>query len=130
MARGKPDLKNPLGKVAFDRAELAAFQAKPLETKRDILRAQWVSLAHMLLAQAGSLAMCLPKKDFGRMVQLLTSSGIAYDKVFPKVETLSTGNLVLNLFNGLPKDNVVRVIGAVDPPIDITPTTSPVKDTT
>jgi len=70
----------------------------------------------MVLSQANSLCMSLSKKDYGKLVQLLTSAGIAHDKVFPKVETPSNASLVLNLFNGLPTDKVLRVIGqGVDP---------------
>lgn len=116
IARGKPSAKNPLGRVAFDSKALEDFQRKPLESQRESLRKQWLSIAHMVLAQAGSLCMSLPKKDYGRLVQLLTSAGISYDKVFPKVDTVQGNNLVLNLFNGLPKDKLVRVIGEVPVP--------------
>jgi len=70
----------------------------------------------LVLGKAKLLSMSLAKKDYGRLVQLLTASGIAWDKVFPKVDSVQGNNLVLNLFNGLPKDKVVRVIGEVPIP--------------
>lgn len=119
LARGKATSFNPLGKIAFDRKGFEAFQRKPMESKREVLKQQWLSIAHMVLSQATALCMSLPKKDYGKLVQLLTSAGISYDKVFPKVDSVQGNNLVLNLFNGLPKDRVVRVIGEVAQPSDV-----------
>lgn len=116
VARGKPSVKNPLGKVAFDTKGLRLFQAKPLETKREILRAQWSGLAYILLSKATAIAQGVSKKDFGRLMQLVTTAGISYDKVFPKVENPSVGNLVVNLFKGLPSEKVLGVLGGSPTP--------------
>ena len=116
IARGKPSVKNPLGKVAFDTRGFQLFQAKPLETKRDILRSQWSGLAYILLSKATAIAQGVSKRDYGKLLQLVTTAGISYDKVFPKVDNPSVGNLVVNLFKGLPNDKVLGVIGSSPTP--------------
>lgn len=114
--RGKPSKKHPLGREVFDTKGLIEYKAKPLESKRDILKNQWLDLSYVLLGKANSIAPTLLKKDYGRLVQLLTSAGIAYDKVFPKAEQSSVSNLVVNMFKSLPNDKVLRVIGSSPTP--------------
>ena len=116
VSRGKPSSKHPLGRVAFNTRGLTVFQSKPLESKRDILRDQWASLAYVLLGKANAISQSVTKKDFGRLMQLVTTAGISYDKVFPKVENPSVGNLVVNLFKGLPSEKVLGVLGAAPTP--------------
>ena len=60
-------------------------------------------------------------------MQLLSSAGIAYDKVVPKGEL--AGSLTFNLFNGLDKGKLAQVLGQAQssqpveqPIVDITPT--------
>ncbi len=111
IARAKPDLRNPLGRTAFDHKGFEAYQLKPLESKREYLKQQWANVSYMVLTHATALCMSLSKKDYGKLVQLMTSAGIAYDKVFPKDIASVQLNLVQNLFNGLPQGKVVEVIG-------------------
>lgn len=117
--RGKPSKKHPLGREVFDTKGLVEYKAKSLELKRDILKNQWLDLSYVLLGKANSIAPTLLKKDYGRLVQLLTSAGIAYDKVFPKAEVSSVSNLVVNMFKSLPNDKVLRVIGSSPTPIGL-----------
>jgi len=109
-SRGKPSQKQPLGRQVFDRKAFAQYQAQPLESKREYLKQQWLDVAYLCLGKGASLALTLGKKDYGRLVQILTSAGIAYDKVFPKGDTLSV-NLAVNMFKGLPQEKVLRVLG-------------------
>lgn len=114
--KGKHSGHIPPSKQPLDRNAYEAFRAQPLEKKREYLKDQWLEVAYLVLGKAKLLSMSLAKKDYGRLVQLLTASGIAWDKVFPKADSVQGNNLVLNLFNGLPKDKVVRVIGEVPTP--------------
>lgn len=121
VGQGKPPRVKPLApsKEPFDHNEYTSFQGKPVESKREYLKLQWLDIAYLTLYRGKLFARSMTKKDYGRLVQLLTAGGIAWDKVFPKVDTVQGNNLVLNLFNGLPKDRVVRVIGEVAQPNDI-----------
>lgn len=123
--RGKPSVSNPLGRPSVDLKEYTAFQAKPLEDKRKYLTDQWTQLAYLTLSKANSFALTVTKKDFGRLMQLATVAGIGWDKVFPKGVPDSHHNLVLNIFNGLPREKVLKVIGR-----DIAPRGSTVGDCT
>jgi len=120
--RGDPEVLNSKGKpvpptsVPFPTSEYTQFQRKSLESKREYLKAQWLDIAFMTLWKGKLFARSVTKKDFGKLVQLLMAAGISWDKVFPKVDSVQGNNLVLNLFNGLPKDKVVRVIGEVPLP--------------
>ena len=116
IARGTPSRKHPLGKVIFDKKGLLQFQSKPLESKREILRQQWAGLAYILLSKAIAFSQSAAKKDYGRLVQLATSAGISYDKVFPKLENPGMGSLVVNLFKGLPSEKVLAVLGDAPSP--------------
>ncbi len=114
--RGKPSAKFTLGRVAFDRKGFTQYRAESIDNKREYLKNQWLDLTYLLLGKATTLAQTVQKKDFGRLVQILTSAGIAHDKVFPKVNDPSVSNLVVNMFKGLPNDRVLRVIGGVPTP--------------
>lgn len=114
--RIKPSVSNPLGKIGFDRQALLAYMDKSLESKRNHLREEWLTLSYLLLGKANAMALTVTKKDFGRLVQILTSAGIAHDKVFPKVNDVGVSNLVVNMFKGLPNDKVLRVIGGAPVP--------------
>lgn len=116
------------GRPAFNTKQHAAFTAQPLEKKADILRKQWANIGYILLCQAERFSQSVTKKDYGRLMQLLSSAGIAYDKVVPKGEL--AGSLTFNLFNGLDKSKLQSVLGQsqVAPSsdntvIDITPIT-------
>lgn len=119
IPRGKPTKGQPLGRVVFDKKGFAQYRANPLESKREHLKNQWLDLTYLLLGKATAMAMTVQKKDFGRLVQILTSAGIAHDKVFPKVNDPSVSNLVVNMFKGLPNDKVLRVIGGAPVPSEL-----------
>lgn len=117
------------GRPAFNTKQHAAFTAQPLEKKAEILKRQWANIGYILLCQAERFSQSVTKKDYGRLMQLLSSAGIAYDKVVPKGEL--AGSLTFNLFNGLDKSKLQSVLGQsqVKPSsdntvIDITPTES------
>lgn len=118
----KPPRAKPLApsKEPFDTKGYLAFQHKSLESKREYLKREWLDIAYLTLYRGKLFARSVTKKDFGKLVQLLMAAGISWDKVFPKVDNTSGINVALNLFNGLPTEKVVRVIGEV--PV---PTTTP-----
>ena len=97
------------GRPAFNTKQHAAFTAQPLEKKAEILKKQWANIGYILLCQGERFAQSVTKKDYGRLMQLLSSAGIAYDKVVPKGEL--AGSLTFNLFNGLDKGKLQAVLG-------------------
>ncbi len=109
--RGKVESRHPLGRPAVDTKAIATFKVKPLNSKRDYLRDQWLELMYLTLSKANSFALTVSKKDFGRLMQIATVAGIGWDKVFPKDIASVQLNLVQNLFNGLPQGKVIDVIG-------------------
>ena len=111
-----PKKKSLGGRVAFNTKQHAAYTAQPLEKKAEILKRQWANVGYILLCQAERFAQSVTKKDYGRLMQLLSSAGIAYDKVVPKGEVL--GSLTFNLFNGLDKSRLKGVLGQAQ----VTPT--------
>lgn len=113
------------GRPAFNTKQHAAFTAQPIEKKAEILKRQWANIGYILLCQGERFAQSVTKKDYGRLMQLLSSAGIAYDKVVPKGEVL--GSLTFNLFKGLDTTKLATVLGqsqvkpSSDTVIDITP---------
>lgn len=113
------------GRPAFNTKQHAAFTAQPIEKKAEILKRQWANIGYILLCQGERFAQSVTKKDYGRLMQLLSSAGIAYDKVVPKGESL--GNVTFNLFKGLDSTKLATVLGqsqvmpSSDKVIDITP---------
>jgi len=113
------------GRPAFNTKQHAAFTAQPIEKKAEILKRQWANIGYILLCQGERFAQSVTKKDYGRLMQLLSSAGIAYDKVVPKGESL--GNVTFNLFKGLDSTKLANVLGqsqvmpSSPTPIDITP---------
>ena len=97
------------GRPAFDSKKQAVFAAQPIEKKADVLKRQWANIAYILLCQGERFAQSVTKKDYGRLMQLLSSAGIAYDKVVPKGEI--AGSLTFNLFKGLDSDKLAQVLG-------------------
>lgn len=97
------------GRPAFDLKKQAAFAAQPIEKKAEVLKRQWANIAYILLCQGERFAQSVTKKDYGRLMQLLSSAGIAYDKVVPKGEI--AGSLTFNLFKGLDSDKLAQVLG-------------------
>ena len=97
------------GRPAFDSKRHAQFASQPLEKKAEVLRKQWANIGYILLSQAERFSQSVTKKDYGRLMQLLSSAGIAYDKVVPKGESM--GNIQFNLFNGLDKSKLAGVLG-------------------
>jgi hypothetical protein len=110
VRKTKPSDKRTLGgRPAFNTKQHEAFTAQPLERKAEILKRQWANIGYILLCQGERFAQSVTKKDYGRLMQLLSSAGIAYDKVVPKGEI--QGNLVFNLFNGLDRNKLQGVLG-------------------
>lgn len=107
--KGSAAIKAKIGRPAFDHAGLASFKPKPLSRKAEILRDKWANICYALLVQGERFARSVSKKDYGRLMQLLSSAGISYDKVVPKGEHLG-GNLTVNLFKGLPSGDLQRVL--------------------
>lgn len=97
------------GRPAFNTKQHALFTAQPIEKKAEILKRQWANIGYILLCQGERFAQSVTKKDYGRLMQLLSSAGIAYDKVVPKGEML--GSLTFNLFKGLDNHKVAAVLG-------------------
>ena len=97
------------GRPAFDTAKHNKFVTQPLEKKAEVLKQQWSNIAYILLCQGERFAQSVTKKDYGRLMQLLSSAGIAYDKVVPKGEL--QGSLTFNLFNGLDRGKLQAVLG-------------------
>lgn len=119
------------GRPAFDTERHNKFVTQPIEKKAEVLKQQWSNIAYILLCQGERFAQSVTKKDYGRLMQLLSSAGIAYDKVVPKGEL--AGGLTFNLFNGLDKGKLQSVLGqsqvqpiASNTVIDITPVQSTV----
>jgi len=107
------------GRPAFNDKAHAAFTAQPIEKKAEILKRQWANIGYILLCQAERFSQSVTKKDYGRLMQLLSSAGIAYDKVVPKGEVL--GSLTFNLFKGLDNTKLQAVLGNTQssPTVDI-----------
>ena len=97
------------GRPAFDSKKQALFASQPIERKAEILKRQWANIGYILLCQAERFSQSVTKKDYGRLMQLLSSAGIAYDKVVPKGEVL--GSLTFNLFRGLEPSRLNAVLG-------------------
>lgn len=102
-----------LGRPEFDTSSLAQFQVKPQDKQKDDLKAAWADAAYILSERLKRFAMTVSRKDFGRLQQLVTSAGIAYDKVFPKGESTGAvinGNIMFNLFGSLGGEKVMRIL--------------------
>ena len=112
-ASGRP---LPPSKEPFDTKGYLAFQSKTLDNKREYLKQQWLDMAYITLYRGKLFARSVTKKDYGKLVQLLMAAGISWDKAFPKGESLGVNNLTLNLFNGLPREKLTKVIGDVPLP--------------
>lgn len=110
--RGKSGKYIPPSRTPFDTKGFNGYKAQPLDSKRETLRQKWLNVSYLVLDRAEPMARTLAKKDFGRMVQLLMSAGIAYDKVFPKVDAVANVNAVFNLFAGLPSSRICNVVGS------------------
>ena len=100
--------KHPGGRPAWDSVSSEAFSLKPLESKREILNTKWAQIAYEALSVAERSSRSIAKKDWGKLVQLLTAAGISYDKVWPK----AVGPVLqFNLFKGLDQGRLQRVVG-------------------
>lgn len=119
--RGKSGKYIPPSRTPFDTKGFNGYKAQPLDSKRETLRQKWLNVSYLVLDRAEPMARTLAKKDFGRMVQLLMSAGIAYDKVFPKVDAVANVNAVFNLFAGLPSSRVCNVVGRSPVPSNAVP---------
>lgn len=115
----KPTPPRSLGRPEFDKEGLEEFQAKPLSQQKEALKASWVDAAYILAERFKRFSMTVSRKDFGRLQQLATSAGVAYDKVFPKGEQQAVavhGNVMFNLFGSLGGDKVMQILS---PPVPV-----------
>jgi len=117
-----------LGRPEFDTKGLIEFQAKPLQEQKETLKASWADAAYVLAERLKRFSMSVSRKDFGRLQQLATSAGVAYDKVFPKGEQQPLavhGNVMFNLFGSLGGDKIMSILTPQIPqpkePINVTP---------
>jgi len=108
-----------LGRPEFDRSALDEFKGLPHEAKRAALKQTWAEVAFVLASRAKRFGMTVSTKDFGRLQQLVTSAGIAVDKVIPKTETAHAGNIVLNLFGSVGADKMLAMVAPPTPAIDV-----------
>src|SRR5688572_25189279 len=103
-----------LGRPEFDRSALEGFQAKPPSEQKEVLKTEWADLAFILAERAKRFSMTVSRKDFGRLQQLTTTAGIAYDKIFPKGDPASGvaihGNVMFNLFGNLGQEKINRIL--------------------
>lgn len=87
------------------------YALQPVEKQRKMLRSEWSNLAYVLVERANTYAKAITKKDFGRLMQLVTTAGIAFDKTMPKVDQGMQGNLIVNLFGSLDQSKLAGVLG-------------------
>ena len=105
---GKP-LTNPLGRGVYGDSVIAPYLAEPLESKGQITRNEWAITAYVLSLRAKQLARTFGKKDVNTLKTLILSAAIAFDKAFPKVDQVSSKNLVVTMFGSLGADAVKRI---------------------
>jgi hypothetical protein len=108
---------------------LPTFQAQPIETQQQTLKREWSNLAYVLVERANIYARTITKKDFGRLMQLVTTAGIAVDKVLPKHSATAQGNLIVNMFGSLDTKRLAGVLGQTGPTIDAVSSPCPSMDT-
>ena len=109
----RPAPPRSLGRPEFDTKALTEFQAKPPSLQKEELKASWADAAYILAERLKRFSMSVSRKDFGRLQQLATSAGVAYDKVIPKGEGSNIaiqGNVMFNLFGNLGGDKVMRIL--------------------
>ncbi len=116
----RPAPPRSLGRPEFDKEGLEEFQVKPLDKQKETLKASWADAAYILAERLKRFSMTVSRKDFGRLQQLATSAGVAFDKVFPKGEQQSLavhGNVMFNLFGSLGGDKIMKILSPQIPVI-------------
>ena len=116
-----PQMPVSPGRPAFDKTSLSEFAMLPLEKQKGRLRESWAEAAFVMVERAKRFAMTATKGDFGRLQQMVTSAGIATDKVIPKGEQPMATNMVINLFGGIGAEKMLKVVQPHIPTIDVTP---------
>lgn len=112
LASKSKKARAPFGLPKNDKQALIAYTKQSKQKQREILGEQWAALAYSLVERANLYAPFITKKDFGRLQQLITTAGIAYDKVCPKdIVHSNTANLMVNLFHGLDTKQLAQVVG-------------------
>lgn len=127
-AKTRPKPPRSLGRPEFDTDGLIAFNAKPPSSQKEEIKASWASAAYILAERLKRFSMTVSRKDFGRLQQLATSAGVAYDKVFPKGEhpvLEASNNVIFNLFGNLGGEQVMRILQPAIPTLPV-----PVKELT
>jgi len=116
-----PMPRSPGRPVEVDKEAVSAFVAQPLKQKQVALKEDWAELAYILVNRAKRIGATISRQDFGRLQQLVTSAGIAIDKVVPKgdppppppppVEGVNVyGNVMFNLFGSLGQAKVMDML--------------------
>ena len=106
--RGKLNLPSNAARIRIDDV---SYMAQPAEKRKEIAKREWERLAYVLLGRANAYAQHITKKDFGRLMQLATTAGIAFDKYMPKEDRAMQGNLIVNMFGSLDSNRLGGVVG-------------------
>ena len=106
--RGKLNLPSNAARIRIDDV---SYMAQPAEKRKEIAKREWERLAYVLLGRANAYAQHITKKDFGRLMQLATTAGIAFDKYMPKEDRAMQGNLIVNMFGSLDSNRLGSVVG-------------------
>lgn len=106
--RGKLNLPSNAARIRIDDV---SYMAQPAEKRKEIAKREWERLAYVLLGRANNYAQHITKKDFGRLMQLATTAGIAFDKYMPKEDRALQGNLIVNMFGSLDSNRLGGVVG-------------------
>lgn len=106
--RGKLNLPSNAARIRIDDV---SYMAQPAEKRKEIAKREWERLAYVLLGRANAYAQHITKKDFGRLMQLATTAGIAFDKYMPKEDRAMQGNLIVNMFGSLDSGRLGGVVG-------------------
>ena len=123
--KGNPDLAlNPgLGSSAYSDKAMAPKFNQPIVKKQVSGRNTWADTALVLVERAKKASQTYGKKDFNALYRLVLSAGIAYDKAFPTVQQVSSGNLIVQLFGSLGSDTTRAILEPPRPTIDVAPST-------
>jgi hypothetical protein len=104
--------------IVIDPVEFRRYQEMNLQRKGAYLREEFADVAYIVLKRAKMFAPSVSKRDFGKLTMLMSSAGIAYDKVIPKGEPLGVA-IQVNLFKGLSQERIGPVLG--NDAVDVTP---------
>jgi len=110
--RFRGDTPGP-GRPAFDQATLQEFDLGTLEQKKAKVDQKWAAAAYILAERARRFGLTVTKADFGRLQQLVTSAGIARDKIWAKPEAETPAiqnNFLVALFGSIGMDTMLSTV--------------------